>query len=78
MTTQSKPLPNDIELLKGAHIHDLAAIASKASREDIITALRYHDSAEGIARHGLRNRNARRPILSLALQATEKKGAPRS
>jgi hypothetical protein len=38
-----KSIPSDLELLKTAHLNDVARIASTSSREDLIAAIRWCD-----------------------------------
>ena len=67
-----KEIQNDYTRLRQAPTERLAAIAAKASREDLIAALRWYDSYSGQAAHGKRLRNTRREILRKALVAQQR------
>jgi len=44
MSNTPKTIPADLELLKTASLHDVPRIASQASREDLIAAVRWIDA----------------------------------
>lgn len=60
-----------VEALNAVSLDQLATQATRATREDIIASLRWHDSHRSETTYTTKARIARRAILANALAATE-------